>query len=67
MVSRGAEDYAPGSNLNPKGPDSGKGRVLRGGGWDDAPIALLTTKRYYANPDEGADDRGFRCAKDAPK
>ena len=52
---------------NPKGPDSGKGRVLRGGGWTDLPEALQTAKRYFVSPEDRAEDRGFRCVQEAPK
>ncbi len=51
---------------NPKGPDHGKGRVVRGGGWADASEALRTARRYYADPQDASNDRGFRCAQDLP-
>ncbi len=60
------ESFPSDDRWNPKGPDHGKGKVLRGGGWDDAPEALRTARRYYSDPSERADDRGFRCARDLP-
>jgi formylglycine-generating enzyme required for sulfatase activity len=48
---------------NPKGPDSGTAKVLRGGGWSDGAERITTTKRMYANPQERAEDIGFRCAR----
>jgi formylglycine-generating enzyme required for sulfatase activity len=50
---------------NPKGPGSGRTKVLRGGGWYDAAERLTTTKRMYASPARRAADIGFRCASNA--
>jgi formylglycine-generating enzyme required for sulfatase activity len=50
---------------NPKGPGSGRAKVLRGGGWFDAAERLTTTKRMYASPARQAADIGFRCASNA--
>lgn len=60
------EDYyrhAPA--MNPKGPDEGEFRVLRGGSWiHDAGSSRCA--RRYSRPPEYADNYiGFRCAKDA--
>lgn len=49
---------------NPKGPESGTGKVMRGGGWYDQPPRLTTTKRMHAKPVHRSDDVGFRCASD---
>ncbi|MEA3157861.1 MAG: hypothetical protein QOK44_5450 [Betaproteobacteria bacterium] len=62
-----AESYPSGDVRNPTGPANGTGKVLRGGGWDDAERALRSTKRFFAKPEDSADDRGFRCAQDLPK
>ncbi len=59
-----AEGFARGDVRNPKGPESGTGKVIRGGGWDDAGERLKSTKRFYAAPVNRADDIGFRCAQD---
>ncbi|HEV7821377.1 MAG TPA: SUMF1/EgtB/PvdO family nonheme iron enzyme, partial [Burkholderiales bacterium] len=58
-----AESYRRGDVRNPTGPAEGTGKLLRGGGWDDAAQALRTTKRFFASPEDTADDRGFRCAQ----
>jgi formylglycine-generating enzyme required for sulfatase activity len=50
---------------NPKGPPSGDGKVLRGGGWHEGEQRMTVTARYHASPDTRADDLGFRCARDA--
>ena len=62
-----AESFRSGDVRNPKGPSDGKGKVLRGGGWDESAKALRTTKRYYVSPEDRSDDRGFRCARDFAK
>lgn len=37
-------------------------RVLRGGAWNSCtPVILLSSFRYYAQPDEKCDNIGFRC------
>jgi formylglycine-generating enzyme required for sulfatase activity len=58
------EVFASSDVRNPKGPDNGPGRVIRGSGWHDPPSRLTSTKRYHASPDTRSDDIGFRCARD---
>ena len=52
---------------NPQGPQSGPGRVVRGGGWQDPSERLAVTKRFYSSAQNRSDDTGFRCAVDAAK
>jgi formylglycine-generating enzyme required for sulfatase activity len=59
-----AESFLRGDRRNPKGPPSGAGKVIRGGGWYDPPERLLAMRRMYASPDTRSDDLGFRCAAD---
>lgn len=59
-----AERFPSADLRNPKGPESGDKRVIRGGGWQDAGDRLLVTRRSYASPDTRAPDIGFRCARD---
>jgi len=59
-----SESFPRSDARNPKGPDSGTGRVLRGGGWYDPAKRISATKRMYASPGNRADDIGFRCASD---
>jgi formylglycine-generating enzyme required for sulfatase activity len=63
-----ADWYAPGFSRaqvqNPKGPDTGTSKVVRGGGWMDPAERITTTKRMYLSPDERMEDIGFRCAAD---
>jgi len=52
---------------NPRGPDSGNARVLRGGGWRFAAPVIRTAMRLYLMPVSNEYDYrevGFRCAKD---
>ncbi len=49
---------------NPKGPETGEGRVVRGSGRFDPSDRLVATKRYHSNADTRMEDIGFRCARD---
>jgi len=59
------ESFPRSDTRNPKGPASGSGKVLRGGGWYDPVERLTSTKRMHAPPEHRDDSVGFRCAKDA--
>ncbi len=48
---------------NPKGPDSGEQKVVRGGGRFDPDYRITATRRTYAKPETRAEDIGFRCAR----
>jgi len=54
--------YIKGPRHNPKGPDSGKYKLLRGGGWDLLPERARTTSRYWNIPGGRAVCIGFRVA-----
>lgn len=57
-----AERFPVAEARNPRGPQSGKAKVIRGGGRFDPAYRLAATKRYFANPDYRGEDVGFRCA-----
>ncbi len=57
--------YQKGPFRDPKGPDTGKHRVYRGGSWDDSSSGVRTAKRYAAAPHQTSAVIGFRCAMDA--
>ena len=59
-----AEGFLRGDVRNPKGPDSGKAKVIRGGGWYDPPSRLKSSWRMQASRGNLPDGVGFRCAKD---
>ncbi len=59
--------YLQNPKKNPKGPEKGKFRVIRGGGWHSGPFC---NRVYFRNalPANWLDfNVGFRCAKDIPK
>ncbi len=52
--------YASSPQDNPTGPDSGKGRVLRGGGWSSNPRGCRATDRFDDSREHKVDALGFR-------
>ena len=52
--------YASSPKTNPKGPESGLTRVIRGGSWASSADEMAVTNR--ANYAQANDDIGFRCA-----
>jgi formylglycine-generating enzyme required for sulfatase activity len=59
-----AQGFSQAQLQNPKGPDTGTSKVIRGGGWMDPPDRISTTKRMYLGPNQRMEDIGFRCASD---
>jgi sulfatase modifying factor 1 len=55
--------YQQSPERNPKGPDTGMYRVLRGGSWADVTKYLTCANRSWARPGERSPNIGFRCAK----
>ncbi len=50
---------------NPKGPEVGTERSLRGGAYDANATDITTFRRYKHEPDSAGLSRGFRCAESA--
>ena len=50
---------------NPTGPESGTGKVLRGGSWSDYYHHLRVANRFAIEPTYIDDGFGFRCARGA--
>ena len=48
---------------NPQGPDSGDGKVIKGGGFREPAEQLRATARFHASPETRGEDIGFRCAE----
>lgn len=51
-----------------RAPKSGQRKVIRGGAWDEAPVALRSASRYAKTPHSGKSvwgSNGFRCVQDA--
>ena len=59
-----AESVPSGDFYNPRGPEDGEGKVIRGGGRYDPDERLAAARRMYASPEMPLDDTGFRCASD---
>lgn len=55
--------YSSRRQVNPKGPRSGKSRVLRGGSWSGNAKSLRSTFRLQRAPDFTNLNVGFRCAR----
>ena len=55
------------TNANPKGPELGSERVLRGGSWmcaENFCSNYRVAARSHATPDSGMNNLGFRCVRD---
>ena len=57
--------YEDTPDKNPKGPEEGEFKVLRGGSWEDQPVNLRVTARSKAEVEFQDLTTGFRCAKNA--
>ncbi|HET8760200.1 MAG TPA: SUMF1/EgtB/PvdO family nonheme iron enzyme [Nitrospiria bacterium] len=62
----GIDWYAVMPERNPKGPTSGRYKVVRGGSWRSDPVMLRAATRSAAEPETRRDTVGFRCAGDPP-
>jgi formylglycine-generating enzyme required for sulfatase activity/serine/threonine protein kinase len=57
--------YGPDDEKDPKGPDKGEARVIRGGAWNGSyPSWVRPTFRYRNAPTARTHGIGFRCAAD---
>jgi formylglycine-generating enzyme required for sulfatase activity len=63
-----ADYYQRSPERNPKGPESGQYRVVRGGSWVSAPLNLRASGRLNlsTSPDARGYYVGFRCARGLP-
>lgn len=57
--------YAHSPSRNPRGPDSGQSRVLRGGSWRYRRHGAQAGGRDWVGPSYWCDGCGFRCVQDA--
>ncbi len=60
----GADYYSLSPSSNPKGPDSGRFKIIRGGGWHSGPYCSQVHFRNALPPNWVDFNVGFRCAKD---
>jgi formylglycine-generating enzyme required for sulfatase activity len=59
--------YAKSSHDDPKGPELGSERVIRGGSWmcaENFCSNYRVAARSHATPDSGMNNLGFRCVRD---
>jgi formylglycine-generating enzyme required for sulfatase activity len=57
-------EYPSNSVVDPKGPDKGEYRVLRGGSWENGARVMRSANRDYNNPVMRLGSFGFRVARD---
>jgi formylglycine-generating enzyme len=55
--------YAASPGADPRGPDSGTARVLRGGSWKDTAEAARCSNRENFSPATSSNSIGFRCVR----
>jgi formylglycine-generating enzyme len=60
-----AHYYEKSPNKNPKGPEKGTKRVLRGSGWQNETPTVRIFTRVESDPTMRNESTGFRCARDA--
>jgi formylglycine-generating enzyme required for sulfatase activity len=58
----GPDYFSHSPYANPKGPDSGEYKVLKGASWHDDEAYSRATSRYKHDPNSAGNNRGFRCA-----
>ena len=58
----GKEYYGHSPTKNPKGPSTGKHKVMRGGSWINYAVGTRPTDRTDAKPGKRLNFAGFRCA-----
>lgn len=59
--------YRHAPNRNPKGPEQGDMKTLRGGSWNDSAVSGRTSARMKMFPDYRDTTVGFRCARSAER
>ncbi len=59
-----SESFPRNDVRNPRGPETGTTRVVRGSDRFAPPEDLAVTRRYFASPDLRVEVIGFRCARD---
>jgi formylglycine-generating enzyme required for sulfatase activity len=60
----GADYYSASPGINPKGPERGRFKVIRGGSWHSGAMCIQTCYRNGLSPSWVDFAVGFRCVKD---
>ncbi len=56
--------YANSPPENPRGPQDGMYRIVRGGAWSDGPNRITVFFRNWVRPNQRTPNLGFRCVQD---
>jgi sulfatase modifying factor 1 len=56
------EYYQSSPARNPKGPETGMYKVIRGGAWSDEAVRATVFFRNWVRPTQTTPNIGFRCA-----
>jgi iron(II)-dependent oxidoreductase len=59
------EYYKRSPAADPKGPETGEYKVIRGGAWSDPASRITTFYRNWVRPTQRTPNLGFRCVKSA--
>ena len=59
-----ADAYATSAAIDPRGPASGRSKVVRGSSWGDEPAVLHASERAAFDPADRSFFHGFRCARE---
>ncbi len=58
--------YEKSPGVNPRGPEQGMYKIIRGGSWSSGPRRITVFFRNWVRPNQRTPNVGFRCAKDSP-
>ena len=58
--------YEKSPGENPRGPEQGMYKIIRGGSWSSGPHRITVFFRNWVRPNQRTPNVGFRCAKDSP-
>jgi formylglycine-generating enzyme required for sulfatase activity len=59
-------EYGPDSQTDPRGPESGPGKVIRGGSWFSNAKNCRSASRFHWPPNSRSEFIGFRLVKEIP-
>jgi formylglycine-generating enzyme required for sulfatase activity len=56
--------YSEAAAPNPRGPEKGSGKVIRGGSWSSSAWGLRVSDRDWTDAEGRGGDIGFRCVRE---